>query len=225
MLILQITRYLKHRIKQIRVQNCLNNFQKNALIGTDFMTELGAGIQNESGEKWRINIGNNTKIMGHLVCKKSGLISIGDYTWIEEQVSIQCLTNITIGRFCGIAAGCLITDNNNHPVGVEDRIAHRIRVAPCGPGYPGSGNGWEISDSAPVVIGDAVWICGNSTILKGVTIGDGAIVARGSVVTKDVEPYTIVAGNPAKKVKDLSKPLESIHNIAEKIIENVGSRL
>lgn len=47
-----------------------------------------------------------------------------------------------------------------------------------------------------------VWIGGNSTILQGVTIGEGAVVAAGSVVTRDVEPYTIVAGVPAKKIKD-----------------------
>ena len=55
----------------------------------------------------------------------------------------------------------------------------------------------------PVVIEDNVWIGEYATVLKGVTVGRGSIVASHSVVTKDVEPYSIVAGNPAKKVKEL----------------------
>jgi len=218
MVLYSLVKTIKKKYMQIKLQNCLNNFQNIALLGTDFETELGAEIKNESGEQWRIKIGNNVKMMGNIVCKASGQISIGDYSWIEEHSSIQCLHSVIIGSFCGIAAGVLITDNNNHPTELEDRISHRIRVAPGGPGYPGLKNGWELSNYAPVIIGDAVWICGGSTILKGVTIGDGAIIARGSVLTKDVEAYTVVAGNPAKKVKELKRPQESILEIAERIL-------
>ncbi len=55
----------------------------------------------------------------------------------------------------------------------------------------------------PITIGDDVWIGGGCTILAGVTIGDNSIVAAGSVVTKDVPSNTIVAGNPAKRIKDI----------------------
>ena len=55
----------------------------------------------------------------------------------------------------------------------------------------------------PITIGNDVWIGGNSTILPGVTIGDGAVVAAGAVVTKDVEPNTIVGGVPAKVIKKI----------------------
>ncbi|MFN7691728.1 MAG: DapH/DapD/GlmU-related protein, partial [Bacteroidota bacterium] len=58
--------------------------------------------------------------------------------------------------------------------------------------------------SKPIVIHDKVWISFNAIILKGVTIGEGAVVAAGSVVTKDVAPYTMVAGNPAKFIKNVS---------------------
>jgi len=94
-------------------------------------------------------------------------------------------------------------------------------VAPGGKGYPGLGFGWEESQTAPVIIGDGVWIGGNCMILKGITIGDGAIVASCSVVTKDVEPFTIVAGNPAKKVKQLPIPDLSVVELAQKVLERL----
>jgi len=57
--------------------------------------------------------------------------------------------------------------------------------------------------SAPIIIGNNVWIATRAMILKGVTIGDGAVVAAGAVVTKDVKPFTVVAGVPAKLIKQL----------------------
>jgi acetyltransferase-like isoleucine patch superfamily enzyme len=65
---------------------------------------------------------------------------------------------------------------------------------------------WQSADfayvSAPVRIGDRAWICSRSIILPGVTIGEGAVVAAGSVVSKDVAPWTLVGGNPARKLRD-----------------------
>ena len=57
----------------------------------------------------------------------------------------------------------------------------------------------------PIVIGDNVWIAANVVVLPGVTIGDGAVIGAGSVVTKDVAPFTLAAGNPARKIRDISK--------------------
>jgi len=62
---------------------------------------------------------------------------------------------------------------------------------------------WEVVNSRPIKIEDDVWIGMNVLVLKGVTIGRGAIVAAGSVVTKNVEPWTVVGGNPAKLIKKL----------------------
>ena len=60
---------------------------------------------------------------------------------------------------------------------------------------------------APVVVGDRAWVSSHSIVLPGVTIGEGAVVAAGSVVTKDVAPYTLVGGNPARYIRDRSRDL------------------
>lgn len=78
-----------------------------------------------------------------------------------------------------------------------------MREKMCESGFTSELWQWKYSAHSPVKIGDNVWIGEKSTILKGVTIGNGSIVACNSVVTHDVEENTVVAGNPARLVKKL----------------------
>jgi acetyltransferase-like isoleucine patch superfamily enzyme len=95
-----------------------------------------------------------------------------------------------------ISHGVNIHDTNSHPIDAEARHAHFRHIIQYG--HPRS----DIDiKAAPIIIGDDVWIGFGAIILKGVTIGKGAIVAAGALVTRDVAPFTIVAGNPAKEVK------------------------
>lgn len=199
-----------------------NEFYRYAKIGKNFKLEGNPRIKNESGDPEKIVIGDNCKISsGIITCKKNGFVQLGKFSVLQDDAALSCLERIVVGNYTGIAARTLIIDNNTHSIEVEDRIAHRIRVSPIGVGYSGLGNGWEMSESSPVKIGDCVWIGADCTILKGVTIGDGSIVARASVVTKNVPPYTIVAGNPARVVKTLEQPVESIEALANKILKSV----
>ncbi|MDG1292757.1 MAG: acyltransferase [Pseudomonadales bacterium] len=116
-----------------------------------------------------------------------GKISIGDYVMISPGVRISAAESITIGDSCMIANGAYITDSDWH--GIYDRVSHT-----------------EVSK--PVSIADNVWIGDHATILKGVTVGENSVVAAGAVVTKDVAANTIVAGNPAIKIKDLDPHAE-----------------
>ena len=95
---------------------------------------------------------------------------------------MTCLDEITIGDFCNIANNVVIVDHNHK--------------------YNNTGviEGYELS---PIHIGNRVWIGANVTILKGVTIGEGAIISAGAVVNKDVPPYEIWGGVPARKIKSL----------------------
>lgn len=211
-----------NKLYRKRIMNAsYERWHSNATIGQDFILEGGSAVLNESGEKNRIIIGDKTRMLNAaIICKKDAHVKLGSYCVMQSGSKICCLNEVVIGDFTGIASGTIINDNNTHALGAKNWIRHRIRAAPGGAGYPGLGNGWEMSESAPIRIGHAVWIGSSCRINKGVTIGDGAVVAAHSVVTKDVAPYTVVAGNPAKPVKELERPTQSIHQIAEDILSN-----
>lgn len=156
-----------------------------------------AFCQNKTGKKDNIKIGHHCDIHARIIAAgNDGRINIGNYTTIRGGY-IGSVESIVIGNHVIISNNVTIYDNNNHPTDPDSRKLM------CESGFYSDLWNWENSVHKPVVIEDNVWIGEHSTILKGVTIGVGSIVAAHSVVTKDVEPYTIVAGNPAKTVKYL----------------------
>ncbi len=116
-------------------------------------------------------------------------IAIGDNTFIGHNCAVIAGRKIEIGENCLIAGGVRISDQDGHPVDANRRRA---------------GEPTPIEGINPVSVGNDVWIGEGAVILKGVRIGDRSIVGGRAVVTKDVEPDTIVAGNPARVVKKLS---------------------
>lgn len=104
-------------------------------------------------------------------------ISIGNKTYINNRTEIKCQNKVTIGNKCAISWDVVIMDTDYHSVDDKPYIS-------------------------PVLIGNHVWIGCKAIILKGVNIGDGAIIAAGSVVTKDVPANCLVAGNPARIIKE-----------------------
>jgi virginiamycin A acetyltransferase len=132
-------------------------------------------------------------------------IIVGDYTYYNdpnhpehfeyENVRGCYFCKLIIGKFCQIALRTtFITDDMNHPMGGFSTYPFFIFA------------GWnnyspESGKNRDTIVGNDVWFGTNSVIMPGVTIGDGAIIGAYAIVTKDVEPYTIVAGNPAKIVR------------------------
>ncbi|TNJ27326.1 Maltose O-acyltransferase (MAT)-like protein [Giardia muris] len=110
--------------------------------------------------------------------------------------------NITVGKNVFINSCCNFQDHGGVTIGDGAYIGHKVVFATLNHDLRPSHRANLYS--APIVVGKNVWIGSNATILQGVTIGDGAIVGAGSVVTKDVPPNTIVAGNPARKVREVS---------------------
>lgn len=149
----------------------------------------------DGSDKNDIEIGDHAMISGALTSENHGKISLGTYVYLRENSIIGSVNSITIGDYTSIADYVVILDNNNHPVNPIDR---KIKSSsPKGSDY----RKWRHSDSSPIVIGSNVWIGSFARVCKGVTVGDNSIIAANAVVTKDVPPNSIVAGNPAKVVK------------------------
>ena len=126
--------------------------------------------------------------------RPSAVVRIGKNTFFGGS-KIVVAESVDIGDDVLVSWGCTIVDHNSHPIAWADR-ADDVRR------YHGGEKDWSKVLIAPVRIGDKAWIGFNAIILKGVTIGEGAIVASGSVVTKDVAPFTIVGGNPARLLRE-----------------------
>lgn len=140
-------------------------------------------------------------------------IIAGKYTYGHHDIEVirPEKYKVIIGNFCSIASGCKIYLNCNHrkdwittyPFG---HIYQNVFDNFYGYGHP--------TCKGDVIIGNDVWISSNVTIMSGVTIGDGSIIANNSHVVKDVDPYTIVGGNPAKNI---SKRFDE--NTIQKLLE------
>ena len=124
-----------------------------------------------------------------------GKIVIGNNCKVGNRSEILCVDAVSIGDYTTVTQNVKIVDNNNHPVNPEFR--RFMRTTPHG----SDARSWIHADHKPIIIGENCWIGENSRIQKGVKIGDNAIVAACSVVTKDVPANSIAAGNPAKIVK------------------------
>lgn len=149
------------------------------------MPQLIGKVYIEIGEN--VTIQSVITIAGNKVYDKPKLI-IGDNTYIGTRISLNIGKEISIGKNCYLADAITIRDNDGHPVDSYKR---------------GKNQSVDKNDIKPVKIGDSVWIGSSVIIQKGVTIGDGAVVGSGSLVTKSVEPFTIVAGNPATIIRKL----------------------
>ncbi|WP_114286249.1 CatB-related O-acetyltransferase [Candidatus Halocynthiibacter alkanivorans] len=104
---------------------------------------------------------------------------------------------LVLGRFCALAHGVrFITSSANHPLGGFSTYPFAIMRPDTMGAYRE-----EISRKGDTLVGNDVWIGHGAQILPGVTIGDGAIIAAGAVVSRDVAPYSVVAGNPARLVR------------------------
>jgi acetyltransferase-like isoleucine patch superfamily enzyme len=144
-----------------------------------------------------IEIGDGCRIDGHIVTELEGSrIVIGNNTLLGGRSIIDCVTTITIGTEVLISYECIIADADNHSLSRKRREGDLDR-------WRSGAHDWSDVQKAPIVIGDGVWIGARAIILRGVTIGAGAIVGMGSVVTKSVAPNTIVVGNPATVVREL----------------------
>ena len=122
-------------------------------------------------------------------------LTVGSGSGIGHDCAFTVGKSITIGRRCRIAAGVWMFDSHGHPSDPQARLDDR--AAPE-------------SEVRPITIGDNVWIGGHAVVFPGVTIGEGSVVSACAVVTTDVPAYSIVAGNPARRIGALPQPQAGI---------------
>ena len=146
-----------------------------------------------------VDIGNYVICLGAIRCQKEGAkLRIGDRSFVGTASTLVSTQQVLIGSDVLIAHDCYITDSDGHPIA---RALRRNDV----PNRWKNFKDWSVVVSKPVVIKNDSWIGPRTTILKGVTIGEGAIVCAGSVVTKSVDEMTMVAGVPARPIRSLEE--------------------
>lgn len=140
-------------------------------------------------------IDEQSQVNGSIIFdKENASVSIGKRVFMNG--IIVAAEKVEIGDDVLISWGVTITDHNSHSISFSQRSADVVN-------WMNGNKDWKFVKIAPVKIGSKVWIGFNSIILKGVTISEGAVIGAGSVVTKDVSPWTIVAGNPARLIREI----------------------
>jgi acetyltransferase-like isoleucine patch superfamily enzyme len=170
--------FLRLLSAKIYLRNCVKVGKYVTVLGKPLINANGTIIIEDRVAIW--SVFERTK----LLVKGTGTLRIGEGTRING-THIAVSGNVVIGKFVRIAPYTLILDSDFHDL--QDHTAEGKK-----------GN---------IVIEDHVWVASRATILKGVTIGEGSVIAAGAVVTKDVPPYCVAAGVPAKVIKRLKPQL------------------
>lgn len=188
---------LKKIVKNLYLKKVKGRIAANATIvgshqkySTQSIVRLMDGAKKEN-----VVIEEGCWMLGQVCVQTDGVFIMHAYSKIDSTTLVQCVNRVEIGAYTAIAHNTTICDNNNHPINSEFRKLMRVTSVNSDMRL------WKHSQNAPVLIGENCWIGSNVRICKGVTIGDNAVVAACSVVTKDVPANAVVAGNPAKIVK------------------------
>jgi len=172
-------RYASWRLQAVRF--LLRNRDEIGEVGSAL--KIRGNVRLSASPEGTVTIGDNVELVGTLgrstFFKIGGTLEIADEVFVNRGCEIYATTNVTLGYDATLAPGIVIRDSDMHAV-----------------------DGGTVQRGA-VEIGSGAWIGGRSIVLKGVTVGKNAVVGAGSVVTDDVPPETVVAGNPAEVVREL----------------------
>jgi maltose O-acetyltransferase len=173
---------LKYGLAMLRARWYL---RKATVLGTKARVWGRPFVNNQGvmkfGERIRLD---STIATLELVSAPGGVLEIGSSTFINYGCSIAANLLVSIGADCSIGTYVNIMDNNFHRLEPDHR--------------------YEMPESQPVILEDNVWLGTRVIVLPGVTIGTGSVVGAGSVVTRDIPPYALAVGCPAKIVRKLN---------------------
>ena len=131
-------------------------------------------------------------------------IRVGRASSIHRGCRFFHVGKLSIGDNSTVNYGCYLDNRRGIYIGNNVGIAHNTKIYTLGHDYNDPG---FFTKGSPVYVEDNAFIFSNAIIMPGVTIGKGAVVLAGSVVTKSVEPWTVVGGNPARKIKDRNREI------------------
>lgn len=170
--------------------------------GTNFLPQFSLKTNTDD----KVVIGKDCLLGVSIVSEGNGVnFKFGDRVYIGKS-QIICKTGIEFESNILVAWGVTFYDHDSHSLDYTLRredITQQLEDFKNNNGNYVKTKDWSIVNTKPIKVCKDSWIGMNAVILKGVTIGEGAVVAACSVVTKDVPPFTVVAGNPAKEVKKL----------------------
>lgn len=158
-----------------------------------------SGVVDKRGADSRVEIGDQCLIEGILVTEAPrSVIRIGSNVFVGSATQIVAVESITIEDDVLLSYSCLLNDSDSHSLKLSQRRSDLQD-------FLNGRRHWDRAQTKPIRICKGAWIGARVIVTKGVTIGEGAICGMGSVVTRDVPPFTIVAGNPARVVRELSQ--------------------
>lgn len=205
---LQSLKRMLKRILMVRRRKTIQQYYKSDQ-STIFLPQFNLRLDHpKKGHKY-LEIGRKCIIGGTFVFESNeGEIIVGDNTFIGGSTLISH-SKISIGSNVHIAWGCTIYDHDSHSINYLDRRKDSEDQYNCMKNglHITEDKNWDTVNTRHIIIGDDAWIGMNCIILKGVTIGRGAIVGAGSVVTHDVAAWTVVAGNPISVIRVLPPPV------------------
>ena len=172
-------------------------FDRRAEVGEGLRLGLNARLIAPEEDERRVRIGRDCAIRGILRCDGRGRITLGERVYVGDGVILSAMSHVEVGEGTLLPHGTQVFDNDTHPMGAAEREAHFKAILRIGPAVEA-----RIA-TAPVRIGKRCWVGFGGTVMKGVAIGDEAIVAAGAVVVADVPAGAVAAGNPARVVKSL----------------------
>ncbi len=204
--LVQMVRRVFPRIDVRRFYGAHVNIHPTAVILPTFRLEL----RDPQPGRCYLTVGADSMVGGTFVFESGeGLVTIGERVFFGSSTVI-CRNRVDVGSNVFVAWSGYLYDHDSHSLDYRERrkdLSRQLADYRSGNANFIASKNWSVVSSSPIVVKDDAWIGLGCVVLKGVTIGAGAIVGAGSVVARDVDPWTVVGGNPARTLKRIPDEL------------------